>query len=56
MLPGPRRIQAWSSLAQLCDRSGMLPVAEMLLRRVEQNEGGRNYEANKRRRDRGLAG
>jgi hypothetical protein len=41
MLAGPRRVQAWCSLAQLCDRAGMLPVAEMLLRRVEQSAGAR---------------
>ena len=34
MLPGPRRLQASCALAQLCDRSAMLPVAELLLRRA----------------------
>jgi hypothetical protein len=36
MLAGPRRIQASCALAQLCDRSGMLPVAELLLRRSSE--------------------
>ena len=31
---GPRGLQASCALAQLCDRSGMLPIAEMLLRRA----------------------
>ena len=34
MLSGPRGLQAACALAHLCDRSGMLPIAEMLLRRT----------------------
>jgi hypothetical protein len=34
MLSGPRRPQASCALAQLCDRSGMLPIAEILLRQA----------------------
>ena len=34
MLRGPRGLQASCALAQLRDRSGMLPIAEMLLRQA----------------------